>query len=549
MLTAALGAAVVIFATGPRRPLPTNPRSDAPHPARTVRGAFHIHTTRSDGALDRRGVAAAAARAGLQFAIFTDHGDGTRTAEPPEYIEGVLCLDGVEISTNHGHYIALDMPASPYPLGGDADAVVEDVARLGGFGVAAHPVSARAELAWSDWSVPMDAVEWLNADSEWRDESRGDLARTLLDYVWRPGGALARLLDRPVTAIQQWDRLTRSRKVIALAGHDAHGGFGAETNGQRGRRLHLPSYETSFRTFALHAVLDGELSGQPAADARALLDAIRQGSLFTAIDAIATPAALSFSASSGKGAAKMGGTLPATRARARFAVQAAMPEGATILMFRNGDIVATGSGGELSHETADAGAYRVEIHVPGAPGTPPVPWLVSNPIFNGVTESADGAPASTTVPVVSLMPRAWRIESDPGSHGQITRDGGDVGLTYSLRSGGAASQFVALVVDLDRPSDDVAAITLRGRAAQPMRLSAQLRFGKDNDVRWRRSVFLDGAGQEVTIPLDSLRPADSQFGPRPATSRATSLLFVVDLTNAPAGGQGSFTLSEVALAR
>src|SRR5690349_15945631 len=66
--------------------------------ARTVAGAYHVHTTRSDGHGDRAAVAAAAARAGLTFVILTDHGDGTRPPDPPEYLGGVLVLDAVEIS-------------------------------------------------------------------------------------------------------------------------------------------------------------------------------------------------------------------------------------------------------------------------------------------------------------------------------------------------------------------------------------------------------------------------------------------------------------------
>src|SRR4029077_13390979 len=64
--------------------------------ARTVAGAYHVHTTRSDGHGDRDAVAHAAARAGLKFVILTDHGDGTRPPDPPSYIDGVLCLDAVE---------------------------------------------------------------------------------------------------------------------------------------------------------------------------------------------------------------------------------------------------------------------------------------------------------------------------------------------------------------------------------------------------------------------------------------------------------------------
>ena len=231
-------AAVLVLLAAPPRPLPTSSTGDAAAP--TLRGAFHIHTTRSEGALDRQQIALAASHAGLHFAIFTDHGDGTRTPEPPEYLHGVLCIDGVEISTNQGHYVVLGAAPSPYRLGGDADAVVEDVRRLGGFGVAAHPFSARPDLAWTDWSAPLDGLEWLNADSEWRDEGRPAIARALVAYLTRPGGALVSLLDRPGAALDRLDSLAAHRHVVAIAGHDAHGGFG-EDDGAGGRRLHVPS--------------------------------------------------------------------------------------------------------------------------------------------------------------------------------------------------------------------------------------------------------------------------------------------------------------------
>ena len=141
---------------------------------------------RSDGSGNRETIAAAAARAGLKFVIITDHGDGTRVPDAPAYIAGVLCIDAVEISTTGGHYVALGLGPAPYPLGGQAAAVVEDVARLGGFGFAAHPDSTRTELAWSDWTLPFDGIEWVNADSEWRNETRPRLARVVFDYLVRP---------------------------------------------------------------------------------------------------------------------------------------------------------------------------------------------------------------------------------------------------------------------------------------------------------------------------------------------------------------------------
>ena len=117
-----------------------------------VRGAIHVHTRRSDGSGTVEQVAAAAARAGLQFVILTDHGDGTREPAPPVYSSGVLVIDAVEISTEDGHVVALGLPKAPYPLGGEPRDVVEDIERLGGMAIAAHPGSVKPELRWTEWT-------------------------------------------------------------------------------------------------------------------------------------------------------------------------------------------------------------------------------------------------------------------------------------------------------------------------------------------------------------------------------------------------------------
>ena len=553
ILTAAPLAAVIVFTTGPRAPRHST-FGGGPNDDHTIRGAFHIHTTRSDGALAKREVAAAAARAGLQFAVFTDHGTGDTAPDPAEYMAGVLCIDGVEISTNGGHYIALDIPAAPYPLGGDAAAVAEDVARLGGFGVAAHPVSSRAELAWSAWDVPIDGLEWLNADSEWRDEGRLRLARGLLDYLWRPAGALATLLDRPVAALGRWDDLGARRQIVGLAGHDAHGGLGAESGSDRGRKIHLPSYDASFRTFSIHAVLGKPLTRDAATDARLLLDAIRRGAVFTAIDAVAAPARLEFHATRGSASAMMGQRLTAGDGPARFTVRAVVPAGARTILKRNGVAAVEKNGGDFDHETTTPGTYRVEIEVPGAPGTPPIPWVVSNPIY-WLPPDASGSPSPSATParVHPLTQTSWRVESDPGSAGTISSDGAQVRLSFRLKDLPRGSQFVALVADLTDVPVDIDTIALRGRAERPVRISVQLRFSGDGEQRWTRSLYLDQTERDVYIPIAQLRHAVDgnarSSSTQPTINRATSLLFVIDLINAAPGAQGSLTLRDVALAK
>jgi hypothetical protein len=547
ILAAVLLAAVAIIVTGPPRPLQTTAAQSAP--PNTVRGAYHIHTTRSDGALDKDAVAASAARAGLQFAIFTDHGDATRTPDPPAYLHGVLCIDAVEISTNGGHYVALGIPASPYPLAGEADDVAEDVARLGGFGIAAHPSSARRELAWSDWAIPMDGIEWLNADSEWRDETRLRLTRALLDYVWRPAGALASLLDRPIDALNHWDTLARERRVVALAGHDAHGGLGPEDDAH-GRRVHIPAYEATFRTFSNYVTLPRGLTSNAAEDAVMLIAAIREGSVFTVIDALAGPATLDFSADVGGTTVRPGQAIVANAGPARFTVRAAVPPGAVTLLLHDGRAIVEQRGGAIDRVAALPGVYRVEIHLPRAPGVPPVPWIVSNPIYRrqagADVESAPSPPETT--PITPLGQNPWRAEVSPGSVGTVKADAQSATMHFALRPGAKVSQFVALVNDIADVPGAADGIAFRGVGSRPMRVSVQLRFAQDGGARWGRSIYLDQHERDVVIPLSRLKPADSA-GTIPALSRTTSVLFVIDLVNAAPGAEGSFTIRDARFAR
>ena len=88
--------------------------------------------------------------------------------------------------------------------------------------IAAHPGSPKPELRWTDWDVPIDGLEWLNADSEWRDEPLRALARALLTYPFRRPETLATLLDRRQESLQRWDELTAQRPRRRRGGADAH---------------------------------------------------------------------------------------------------------------------------------------------------------------------------------------------------------------------------------------------------------------------------------------------------------------------------------------
>jgi hypothetical protein len=509
--------------------------------SRTVAGAYHVHSRRSDGAADKHTIAQAAARAGLAFVILTDHGDGTRPPDPPEYLEGVLCVDAVEISTDEGHYVALDMRPSPYPLGGAAQAVVEDVARLGGFGVAAHPDSPKPELRWTDQSAPIDGIEWLNEDSEWRNESRASLSHAGLAYFLRPGPALATLLDRPAT-LDRWDRLTKARRVLALAGIDAHGGVGRRMeDGSLSGVLGIPSYEASFRTFSVRVLLDRPWTGSAAGDARALMDAIRSGRVYTTIDALAAPGLLAFQADAGDRSIPMGGGLP-PGTPITLSARVLKPPSAEVVLLRSGQEVASTRDAQIGAPVKGEGAYRIEVRLPNAPGQPPIPWLVSNPIYvlppeggshEAGSHEAELPPAGGSHEVPA---DAWQIEKDPGSSA-ILRTSRGVELEYTLRPGPRASQYVAIAAPLSTGAIDAVRLTLA--ANRPSRVSIQLRTA--GGLRWRRSEYVSTEPRTVALRAPDFRPID-RAPDSPAGQPLTSLLIVIDLTNASPGRSGTLRI-------
>jgi hypothetical protein len=531
--------------------------------AEPVRGAVHIHSRRSDGTGTVDQIAAAAARAGLTFVVMTDHGDATRQPDPPAYRSGVLCIDAVEITTSRGHLVALGLrDRAPYPLGGDPQGVVEDVARLGGMSIAAHPGSPKASLRWTDWDAPVDGLEWLNADSEWRDERAGSLVRAILAYPWRKPETLAGLFDRPVEPLGTWDALNTRRRVVALAAADAHAnlGMGSDSDDEDRSGLHLamPAYEQVFRTFSI-GLPALRLSGDAVTDAQAVLREIRAGHLYSAIDAFASPGRLSFTASSGTRTAMAGDAL-AVDGAVSVRAHSNAPAGARISLLSEGREVASAEGPTLQYTApARRAAYRVEVQFPGTTtGQSGVPWLLSNAIYvGGVPEAAAVAAAPVDAPmdmVASLSARDWSIEKNEASRARfevVSRgdDGTALQLDYALKGTTAESPWIAF--NLRTPPDlpRFARLVFSARSDRPMRLWVQLRtLAPARRLYWRRSVYIDSTERQVVLPLAELRAIED--GARnPPLVHAEAVMFVIERTYTPIDGAGRVWLHDIGYRR
>jgi hypothetical protein len=516
---------------------------------RIVVGGYHIHTTRSDGSGTVDDVAQAAARAHLAFVILTDHGNATRTPDPPMYRHGVLVIDAVEVSTSGGHIVALDLSApAPYPLGGEPRDVLEDIHRLGGIAIVAHPDSPSDGLRYTGPDSGFDGIEWLNMDSVWRGASTWQLLTAAARYGIRPPGALARLADRPEHTLRRWDTAAARGTVFGMAALDAHARIGWRTTPDPRPRtspsVNGPSYEAMFRTLGQAVVLDAPLSGDASSDASRVLAAIAHGHSFSAVRAIADPAAFDFTACQGDACAGMGDRL--TNAGVSTTFEAVVPHApqVRVVLLRDGREVASGSGRLTWRDDRARGVYRVEVAWPGWR----VPWLVSNAITIGAPPTI-AADVDRIVDVVatplSRNPGAWNVERDPASSASIRTDRQALQLEFHLADGGPTGQYVALA------SGPVAGAHLRGvrltvSADRPMRLSLQLRTAGGR--RWRRSVYVDRASRAIDVPIGEFLPVDRDAGALDAGD-VTTLLLVVDTINTSPGASGVVRIADIDLAQ
>ena len=157
--------------------------------------------------------------------------------------------------------VAIGLAAgSPYPLAGKAASVIEDIHRQGGWAVIAHPDSPKAALQFRARGVPFDGMEWINADTEWRDEAASRLLLVAARSLIRGPEAIVSLFSRPARSLERWDAASRLRSVTGLAAVDAHANISTWDADEGEPRpwimLARPTYAQMFRAVTQAVVID-----------------------------------------------------------------------------------------------------------------------------------------------------------------------------------------------------------------------------------------------------------------------------------------------------
>ncbi|MFN2297221.1 MAG: CehA/McbA family metallohydrolase, partial [Anaerolineales bacterium] len=197
-------------------------------------GSIHLHTGYSDGELYHADLAAAAARAGLDFLIATDHNVYVSGVDRWHEFPGgrrVLMLAGEEIHHQNrvpqkNHLLALGTGTDLGRLAPDPQTLIDAVNASGGAAFLAHPYDPAAPLVheqalgWVNWEVQGYAgLEIWNYMSEFKSYLHSRFEMLL--YALMPSLAIRGPDPQTLAA---WDGLlAEGRRVAAIGGPDAHG--------------------------------------------------------------------------------------------------------------------------------------------------------------------------------------------------------------------------------------------------------------------------------------------------------------------------------------
>jgi hypothetical protein len=324
-------------------------------------GNLHVHTAYSDGTALHAEVGRAAAEAGLDFVIVTDHNVWVDGVEG--YYDDVLLLVGEEIHDvrnrpQANHLLVFNAEGELAPLASDTQGLIDEINRRGGCSYLAHPFERASPIdpeldaiGWDAWDAQgYTGIELWNYMSEFKGLLRNRLWAVLYAYFPSSG------IRGPFRAtLRKWDELlVDGHRVAAVGAADAHGE--TYTLGPLSREV-LP-YPYLFRCVNTHVLTDLPFNGDVAHDKALIYDSLRAGRTWVGYDLPASTAGFRFRARSVASEAMMGGELVRTGATV-FEVR--VPQAADIRLLRDGEVVARSGRRTLEYTTAQPGAYRVEV--------------------------------------------------------------------------------------------------------------------------------------------------------------------------------------------
>ncbi|MCB0342819.1 MAG: hypothetical protein H6626_12255 [Pseudobdellovibrionaceae bacterium] len=356
------------------------------------RGVINVHSDASTGTGSVDDIIKSAQEADLDFLFLTDFNAFERDTSAEGYHNKLFVFIDGEYSYLDSRLLNLNATTRDHLLGpGQSQALFADMlsqksrSAQRGFFVLAHPTIDG--FAWSGPYPPgLDGMEIVNLKSVWQDtwkHARGSLLWSLLIYPFHSDLAVARLFSRSgLNEIPIWDRLTKTRHMSGYLGSDAE-----QRIQSLGNDLKFPQYETIFRMAQNHILLKSELTGNAANDRAKIVQAIEKGQLYMSMDILANPKGFNAVIKAKNENVYPIGSI--VNFQKTMALVVRLPDKPVvpfeIVLFRNGERIASSKNPTWEHALESPGTYRVEVRVrplfPFPDNNLWVPWIFTNPFY------------------------------------------------------------------------------------------------------------------------------------------------------------------------
>lgn len=358
------------------------------------RGAINVQTSLSHGFLTPAEAIRAAQETKLDFLIFNELNRFIPGGTSEGWQRQTLVINGGKYSYLESRILSLNPDRLKAVEGlGQAQTVIADLlSRVGDRQTSS--TSAKDSLILGQ--VSHDGTEWtgnyppgltglevLNIRQAiarmWRD-ARLSLIWSILIYPFNPDLSLVRLFADLDTSFENWDRLSRERRIFGILGTDA----GLPTS-VLGITVRSPGYETLFGLASNHVLLRSELTGDYESDRGKILAALVAGQTYFAFDALGQTKGFAAWYEDSGGIRSLGSrvkTEDGSKLIVRLPKKPNVPFETVIL--RDGVSIMTSNSTETEFRILQAGVYRVVVRVFVSPslfdGGRWIPWIITNPV-------------------------------------------------------------------------------------------------------------------------------------------------------------------------
>lgn len=542
-----------------------------PLPEAYKKGVYHMHSIYSDGKGTVDEITRAAADAGLDFAILTDHGRPNRKSSlATAYDNGVLLIGGSEFSTHAGHLASVGYRLPGYIFPPEPQEAIDEVNADKGVSFISHPHDDK--IPWTDWTVKgFTGLEVVSCYSSARKTAFLKLLAFPMRYWLKANYALVSTLKYPEKNLAKWDGLN-ARALETGTGYygiyalDAHAKLPITETFQ----LNFPTYASMFEILRIYVKTEGRFGKDAHTDAAAIVAALRKGNFFNVIEALGSANGFDAWFTTGDGQRlDMGGTAPLLKSgRATLregALTVLLPFGfeTDVVVVRNGKIherIDHNREDRLDIAISEPGVYRLEVFITENMFSD-LPWIMTNPFFIAATGSLPATGAATGGLIVDeaaaqqLPPPGgetdfFRVEKNDASLGTMTVERPEEGapvtrLIFKLNKDKGKKDFWSVLAVRKRfDFSRYTGLTWRARSDKKRRFWVEYRTGEGANENWRRHSFLVGPEwKHYRLPFGKFYHIAGGDEKRNMTD-VTSLFFSINNANAHQGTEGRFEVKE-----